>query len=97
LRSGKLTRNDIVMTTRGTVGNFAYYNDLIGYADIRINSGMFIIRTVSSIVDPIFNFCLMRSDYFKCLIVFKHLEALNHNCRYEILCKLSCVIHQKKK
>jgi len=68
LRSGKLNRKDIVVTTRGTVGNIAYYNNLIFYTDIRINSGMIIIRTVSSIVDPIFIFCLIRSDYFKCLI-----------------------------
>jgi len=68
LGSGKLNRNDIVITTRGTVGNIAYYNDLIGYTDIRINSGMIIIRTVSSLVDPIFIFCLIRSNYFKYLI-----------------------------
>ena len=68
LRSGKLKRNDLVITTRGTVGNIAYYNDLIGYNDIRINSGMIILRTDSSTVDPIFIFCLIRSNYFKCLI-----------------------------
>ena len=68
LRSGKLNRNDIVITTRGTVGNIAYYDDLIGYTDIRINSGMIIIRTVSSVMDPIFIFCLIRSNYFKSLI-----------------------------
>lgn len=65
LRSGKLNRNDIVITTRGTVGNIAYYDDLICFSDIRINSGMIIIRTDSKIVDPIFIFCLIRSDYFK--------------------------------
>jgi len=68
LRSGKLNRNDIVITTRGTVGNIAYYNDLICYTDIRINSGMIIIRTVPSLIDPIFIFCLIQSNYFKCLI-----------------------------
>ncbi len=68
LRSGKLNRNDIVITTRGTVGNVAYYDDLIGYTDIRINSGMIIIRTVSSVMDSIFIFCLIRSNYLKSLI-----------------------------
>ena len=27
LRKGKLERNDLVITTRGTVGNVAYFND----------------------------------------------------------------------
>lgn len=44
LRGGKLRRNDIVITTRGTVGNVAYYDERIPYEDIRINSGMLIVR-----------------------------------------------------
>jgi type I restriction enzyme S subunit len=38
LRSGKLVRNDIVLTTRGTVGNIAFYHNLIPFDNIRINS-----------------------------------------------------------
>lgn len=68
LRSGKLKRNDIVITTRGTVGNIAYYDDLISFSDIRINSGMIILRTEPSVLAPIFVFCLISSNYFKCLI-----------------------------
>ena len=45
LRKGKLKRGDIVITTRGTVGSFALYNEKIEFDHIRINSGMAIIRT----------------------------------------------------
>lgn len=45
LRKGKLMRNDIVLTTRGTLGNIGYYSDKIPYENIRINSGMVIIRS----------------------------------------------------
>ncbi len=44
LRKGKLTRGDFVLTTRGTVGNFAYYSDKIPFKNMRINSGMVILR-----------------------------------------------------
>ncbi len=45
LKKGKLKRNDIVVTTRGTVGNFALYGDNICYENLRINSGMAILRS----------------------------------------------------
>lgn len=44
LRKGKLQTNDIVLTSRGTVGNLSFYTDVIPYMNIRINSGMLIIR-----------------------------------------------------
>jgi restriction endonuclease S subunit len=44
LRNGKLKRNDIVVTTRGTIGKVAFYHDQIPYEHIRINSGMIILR-----------------------------------------------------
>lgn len=44
LRNGRLVRGDIVITTRGTVGNVALYDDTIPYDNIRINSGMLIVR-----------------------------------------------------
>lgn len=44
LNNGKLNRGDIIITTRGTVGNVALYTDDIPYDNIRINSGMLIIR-----------------------------------------------------
>ncbi|MFW6029314.1 MAG: restriction endonuclease subunit S [Halanaerobiales bacterium] len=48
LGSGKLKREDIVLTTRGTVGNFAYYSNKVHYNNIRINSGMIILRYTGS-------------------------------------------------
>ena len=44
LRKGKLLINDIVSTTRGTVGNVAWFNEKTPYKNIRINSGMVINR-----------------------------------------------------
>lgn len=44
LRKGKLLINDIVLTTRGTVGNVAWFNEKTPYKNIRINSGMVINR-----------------------------------------------------
>jgi type I restriction enzyme S subunit len=44
LRKGKLKRNDIVLTTRGTVGNIGFFDDSVKFENIRINSGMVIIR-----------------------------------------------------
>jgi type I restriction enzyme S subunit len=48
LRKGKLVRNDIVLTTRGSVGHISYFDYSVLYENIRINSGMVIIRTDQS-------------------------------------------------
>ena len=60
LRKGKLTRNDIIFTTRGTVGNVAFYSKYIPYDVLRINSGMVILRD-SSEVPPEFLYITLRS------------------------------------
>ena len=44
LRKGKLSRGDVVLTTRGTIGNLAFYDGAVPYEHIRINSGMVILR-----------------------------------------------------
>lgn len=44
LHKGKLCRGDIVLTTRGTIGNIALYDDSIPFEHMRINSGMVILR-----------------------------------------------------
>ena len=44
LRNGKLSRGDVVLTTRGTLGNLAFYDDSVTYEHMRINSGMVILR-----------------------------------------------------
>jgi type I restriction enzyme, S subunit len=67
LRSGKLKRKDVLLTTRGTVGNVAFYHDKIKYDNIRINSGMVILRARSSDL-PVFLYALMRTKYFSQLL-----------------------------
>jgi type I restriction enzyme M protein len=44
LRKGKLRRGDVVLTTRGTIGNTGYYNNAVPFDNVRINSGMLIFR-----------------------------------------------------
>ena len=44
LRNGKLSRGDVVLTTRGTLGNLAFYDESVPYEHMRINSGMVILR-----------------------------------------------------
>lgn len=61
LRNGKLSRNDIVLTTRGTIGNFAYFNEAVKYDHVRINSGMLILRS-SDEFDPEYLYYLLRSN-----------------------------------
>jgi len=58
LRKGKLKRGDLVLTTRGTVGNVAYYDKEIPYKHMRINSGMVIIRPAG--IDERFNYYLFK-------------------------------------
>ena len=60
LRKGRLQRNDVVLTTRGTVGNLGFFNDKVSYEKIRINSGMVIIRPDESKLFPAFNFYTFR-------------------------------------
>jgi restriction endonuclease S subunit len=48
LRGGKLERNDVVITTRGTLGNVALYDKNVKFQHIRINSGMLILRVNNS-------------------------------------------------
>ena len=64
LRKGKLLRGDLVYTTRGTVGNVAYYGDTIPFNHIRINSGMVILR-VGHNVNPIFIYQLLKSKTYR--------------------------------
>ena len=65
LRKGKLNRYDVVLTTRGTVGNTAYYGDDIPFQHIRINSGMVILRTKDISLLPQFLEFYISSTGFK--------------------------------
>lgn len=61
LNNGKLSRGDLVLTTRGTVGNFAFYNDDIYFDCIRINSGMVILRNTLQTVANEYLYLALRS------------------------------------
>lgn len=62
---GKLRRGDIVITTRGTIGNTAHYDENVPYDCIRINSGMAIIRGASDAMTPNFLMKYLYSAHFK--------------------------------
>ena len=65
LKKGKLRLYDIVLTTRGTVGNVGFYSKNIQYSTIRINSGMVIIRANEKIICPYYLYLFFRSNLFK--------------------------------
>lgn len=63
LRNGKLELNDLVLTTRGTIGNIAYYTSSIPYKYIRINSGMVVLK--SKCIFHGFLYSYVKSHYFE--------------------------------
>lgn len=65
LRKGHLQRYDSVLTTRGTIGNVAFYGASIPYDVVRINSGMLILRPDQSKLNPRFFYGLLRSSIFQ--------------------------------
>ncbi len=64
LKKGKLRRRDIVLTTRGTVGSIAYYSESIPFEDVRINSGMVIMRAGEGL-DSCYLYYLLKSPISK--------------------------------
>ncbi len=65
LRKGKLHRGDVVLTTRGTIGNTGYYDDSIPFEPMRINSGMLIFRPDVNKLSGNYLFHFFRSQNFK--------------------------------
>ena len=65
LSKGKIRLNDIVITTRGTVGNIAFYSNKIGLKNMRINSGMVIIRSDDKELINEFLYHSLQSFYFE--------------------------------
>jgi len=62
LRKGKLRRGDVVMTTRGTIGNIGLYSEDVPFDHIRINSGMLVFRPNQNAVLSSYLFELLRSE-----------------------------------
>lgn len=65
LRKGKLKREDVVLTTRGTIGNVGIYSEDVPFDNIRINSGMLIFRPNKCVLLPSFLFEMFRSKIVK--------------------------------
>jgi type I restriction enzyme S subunit len=64
LRKGKLKRDDVVMTTRGTIGNVGHYAQSIPFEHMRINSGMVIFRCDLNRLLPQYLYHFLRTPYF---------------------------------
>ena len=65
MRKGKLKRGDVLLTTRGTVGNTALYDASVEFEDIRINSGMLIFRPDGSKLLSSYLFHFFQSENFR--------------------------------
>lgn len=65
LRKGKLETNDIIMTTRGTIGNIGYYKENFIYKNVRINSGMVVIRVDEAKISSSYVYQLFKSSVFQ--------------------------------
>ncbi|MCI5045835.1 MAG: restriction endonuclease subunit S [Aquisalinus sp.] len=64
LRKGKAQRDDVILTTRGTVGNLALYDESVPFEHVRINSGMVLMRPDKTALDPEFLYYALRSPAF---------------------------------
>jgi type I restriction enzyme S subunit len=62
LRKGKLSRFDIVLTTRGSLGQFAFFDESIQFENIRINSGMVILRAKDNRINPNYLYSYFNSN-----------------------------------
>lgn len=65
LQKGKLEIKDIVLTTRGTVGNVAFYSSKVPFDNLRINSGMVIIRCDETQLLPEYLYLVLQSTVFQ--------------------------------
>jgi type I restriction enzyme, S subunit len=61
LRKGKLEINDVILTTRGTVGNVAIYTPSVNFRNLRINSGMVILRANDTKLIPKFLYYTLKN------------------------------------
>jgi type I restriction enzyme S subunit len=64
LRKGKLLKGDVVLTTRGTLGNNALYDDSITHKQVRINSGMVLLRANKAKLLPDYLVAILNSRDF---------------------------------
>ncbi len=65
LRKGKLQRGDVLLTTRGTIGNTALYDASVEFVHVRINSGMLIFRPDATQILSSYLFHFFQSENFQ--------------------------------
>ena len=65
LRKGKLERGDVLLTTRGTIGNTAFYDASVEFDHVRINSGMLIFRPDTTKLLSSYLFHFFQSENFR--------------------------------
>ncbi|WP_186645576.1 restriction endonuclease subunit S [Fluviispira vulneris] len=65
LLKGVVNTNDIVLTTRGTVGNLALFENKYSFKAVRINSSMVIIRNENSSIKTEFLYKVLNFDFVK--------------------------------
>lgn len=65
LRKGKLKRGDVVLTTRGTIGNTGFYDEGVQFENIRVNSGMLIFRPDDTKLAGSYLYHFFQSQNFK--------------------------------
>ena len=63
MRKGKLSIGDLVLTTRGTIGNVAIFNNSVQFDNIRINSGMVLLRSDTYKLLPTFLYYSLKSQF----------------------------------
>lgn len=96
LRKGKLARNDVVITSRGTVGNVGYYSNAIRFDNIRINSGMVILRSDECVENTIFIYSMLKSSEMKISIQNFLSGSAQPQLPIKDLIKIPIVIPEKK-
>ena len=65
LRKGKLRRGDVVLTTRGTIGNTGFFDESVEFDHIRLNSGMLIFRPDTTKLSGSYLFHFFQSQNFQ--------------------------------
>ena len=96
LRKGKLNRNDIVLTTRGTIGNVGLYDDKITYDNVRINSGMLIIRNNDNNINTKYLYYQLTSPFIRNQIFSLKTGSAQPQIPITVLKKLKLIIPDKR-
>lgn len=65
LRKGRVQKHDVILTTRGTIGNVALVDSNVPFENLRINSGMLILRANPKSISPHFLYYYLRSKIFQ--------------------------------